>query len=640
MKLTTFQNIAGRYARAHGRDSGIRVTFGGRQAFVTPGRLNLPALPPGTIMSTYHADVFRGYLDHEVGHLRNTDLRLVQQQPEFAPLEEGTSGTMPKPNPKYDPILTWLWNVSEDVYEERVECGDWPGKRRFLDTTHRFMDGECRKELEAKREAGEEDDWSHMVLRAFYREVWSYRDVARDVGHDLTLEDLGCPAVQAAIEEDLPGLASTSDCLLFARRVKALLEEASEEFGKGDDEDGEEGGDGEGQPGDGTGQPGEPGKGGQPSEKGDLDEAAQDLFNMLMDKAFEQLMAEVGKLNAKKGGTPNAGVGSPGDDEDDEGVPFGSSLPSTVPKVELDPDHAGHPHREMPHGDVWLPPSSTEQDRVFVPSEEDENTYRTERANLSAEISATKKALNQYLRAATMTAWSRGLLEGDLDEEMLADHAAFGDRRIRKLKRQRTMRSCAISLMVDLSASMNASIVRQTAITIAEALATISKVKLQVAGFYIGGGSYPEEAGCGRRCPLKIPLFKGFDEPYLKTTARLGAIGTSGTTPLAEGYAYAFDSVLTRKEQRRIVWVVTDGAPYYAVCHGRYGDHSDWALTADIYRKAQKLGVETMALGIGHATGMAPHVDRFARIGEITDLNAAILRLTREIFLNEDAFEG
>lgn len=649
MRLTTFQTVASRYSRTIGRESRVRVTFGGRMAYVRKEqgggkRLNLPALPPGTVMTTHQADVFRGYLDHEVGHLRWTDLDYVQEQKEFLPVtsvDPGEVGNF-KLNKEYDPTLTWIWNVLEDVYEENRTIVDLPGTARFLASVHRFMDGEARKQHAKLESEGYEKTYEDLVLSAIYREAWRHRGVPRDVGHDLELDQLGLDEVRDLIESRLPACESTADCVALAREIKPHLEDASDEFSKkpfdpnsgGGGQEGEEGEEGQG--GDGPPGPDFPGSGAPGS--GDLDESAERMMSWIIDKALDGIVRDVMGLNARESGKGDGNEVSStlpgqykGGGKKDRTC---STTPNVPSEVSLDPENSGSSHRPMEQWDEWLPPVTSEYDQIFVPSSENHDRYRRERAELASHISAAKKNLNTFLRSRTLKAWTRGLVEGDLDDDALADFAALGDRRVYKARRERSIVGSDVALILDLSSSMNAELVRQAGITIAEALADIRRVNLMIAGFYSGHKHLGEAEGCGRNVDLKIPLFKGFDEPYRRIVGRLGAVGTGGCTPLGEGFAYAYEALLERKGPRRVLWIVTDGAPWYSTCSSAGGRHSDYALLEAVSAKARRRGIETMALEIG-CSNIAGYVGRAEQINHIDEMTQAIIRLTRRVLVPE-----
>lgn len=639
MKHLSFQNMAAKAVIVLGRSSKIKLRFSGDTAFITPHMLiNLPVMPAGTILTSHQADVWRGYLDHEVGHAVHSDLRIMAGMKEFQPFEINQTSNKIERNKDYDPVLTMLWNVLEDVWEENQQIQVLPGTRRTLTCLCRFIDDEATR----KWALPDTDPitWMDMVLAAFYREAWKHRGYpAQTIAGDMTLEHLlGDSRIQEMMDHEMPEMECSQDNLDLARAIKELLEEASEDFtppnqrGDGapeDQEDGDEGGAQKpGAPG-----PGMPGAGGAPGdgpmEIGDLTDSALEMMNLVRDMAYAALTDKIRQTNLAEQARGKKALGEKGDDGSQYAAK--GSLPSSPGEdADVDPngDASVSDHEAMRDGHTFFPAATTERDRIFVPSGENMARYQKERRELASDISAAKKALNIFLRAQTHSAWENGLLEGEhLDYDSLTDHVISGDNRVRRTRRIRSLVDTDILLLLDLSGSMDSELVRQAGITIAEALASIKKARVQIAGFTTGHyhTRAPGGTGVGRTASLQIPLFKAFDEPYKRCQARLGAIETDECTPLGEAYAYGYEALIMRRAPRRVLWVVTDGSPFYP--HGDY-EHSDTALSREIHQKARAAGIDTMALGIGEQ-GMKPYVDRHGYIDEISQLTPAIIAMTK-----------
>lgn len=64
-----------------------------------------------------------------------------------------------------------------------------------------------------------------------------------------------------------------------------------------------------------------------------------------------------------------------------------------------------------------------------------------------------------------------------------------------------------------------------------------------------------------RHDPVRIDLFKDWDESFRKCKARFGAYTATGGTPLSDGIQYALRALNERTERYRVVLVLTDGVP-------------------------------------------------------------------------------
>lgn len=612
MKVTTFQTVAARLANTIGRDRGVRVTFGGRVASAKPGHVHLPALPAGTVLSPFEADLMHGYLDHEVGHIRRSDYTVLAETREEC---------------KTKPGLKTIDNWVEDVWSENETRVEYPGSERYLNTTHNFMDEQRMAKLLKQYKAGKIPTLAAFAMSLTYREIWKKRGLKRDVGTDLTLEDLGLGEVAELIEKEFGQVRSSQDSMKLARKIHALLEKAVKKFkppppGEENDEEDTDGepGDGEpgdGEPGDGESGDGEPGDGGtldrnaKPTEAGSLDDSATESEHQDL---LEKILQRITSKNSR-----------------DEKL--GKKAPKvTLVEEEPDPDHVGEFVVVDWKGDDYLPPAGTEYDRIFVPSGEDIATYRKERAAMAGQISSIKKALTIFLRSKEMKAWTRGMEDGRLDEDALADLCVTGNPRVFKQRRSRTFPNTAFAVLCDLSSSMKAELVRITATAFVEALAQLPRIKTMVAGFYTNRGRYQPVPGSGRLEGMDLLLFKGFDEPYRTAMPRLGAIGTSGCTPLGEGYAYGFEALVKRLELRKILLVITDGMPCYDwnSMSNTGEEHNDFVLMQRVHEKCKTHGIETLGLGIRY-DGIASYVDTAECINGPAELAAKVLEMTKRV---------
>lgn len=639
MKVTTFQTVASKLANTIGREKGVRVTFGGTGAWSVPGHVHLPALPAGTTLTPFEADLMRGYLDHEVGHVRRSDFGILRRcQKEF----------------KKAPSLKSLWNFCEDVWSENLTIEDYTD--RFLNVTHTYMDERQVSEVAARQAAGNPVTMADLACRLTYREIWRKRGLERDVGSDVTLEDLGLGKVTELVEKEFPRCRTSQDNLKLARKIHALLKDAVENFepppapgeedgdeksdggsgggegdGGGDENEGVGGdagadeGDGGNESGDGAGtgageyQNGRAKRDAKPTEAGSLDESAGRSEHQ---ELLEEILQRIVGKNAKD---ENRGKSRAG----------GLVIPQLVMEEQPpDPNNPGEFITMYWSGDDYLPPAGTEHDRIYVYGSENLDTYRKERAAMAAQIASVKKALTVFLRSREMKAWTRGLEDGRLDEEMLADLCVTGNQRIFKQRRLRTFPNTAFAVVLDLSSSMAAHLVRLTATSFVEALVQLRRIKTMVAGFTTNSWSYPSSPGCGRTIGMDMVLFKAFDEPLRSAMGRLGAIGTTGYTPLGEGYAYGFEALVKRPELRRVLLLVTDGQPCYTWGErdSHLGcEHNDFALMRHVHEKCQTHRIETLGLAIGRDATIDGLVDRPERIKGIHELAGKVLEMTKRV---------
>lgn len=565
MRHETFIGFAKKLAETTGRSQGLNITFGGQVAFTDGRQINLPSLPPGTVLSPTEARVLEGYVDHEAAHCRHTDFKVMKQ--------------LDKDPHKVE--LHHLWNILEDIRIENAHIQTYPGVRPFLDDLARHVDEEARDLIAEEKKAGKEPPF-HSIL--YYHVYKHYRNIDTFI-FDKDLSDYPKWATQwKMVDSRLPACRSSQEALNLARDLFKSLPREEQLRMKAPSFDGHEA------------------RGG----------AALDVLLAVMDKNDD--------LETKKG---------PGQPKDGQG----KGKPTIVIKAKPGDDDQSSQHRYRNTGKSWYPPETTKNDRIFEPSRTNMGQYHATRGMVSAEISATKKMLNLYLRSRRRRAWSRGLEKGKLDATRLPQLLITQEKRVMKERREIQRVNTAVELLVDLSSSMNNETTRQAAILIAEALADIKGISLEVVGFTTRSGlnNYQygtNKKGVGRLDAMDLLIYKGFDQPYLKARGTLGALQTSGSTPLAEAYGYSLERILTRDEPRRLLWIISDGDP--AIMAGD-PDHNDYVLMSRLHTKAKKLGIETAGMFIGHGESrLKKYVDKLVSVSSAQAFPRALLDMTKE----------
>lgn len=149
------------------------------------------------------------------------------------------------------------------------------------------------------------------------------------------------------------------------------------------------------------------------------------------------------------------------------------------------------------------------------------------------------------------------------------------DTRIFQTRRDKVADNTAIAILVDKSGSMSCQIHLATAaaFSVAKATESMPGVKCAVAGF-------PQSSG--------VVGLKAFDE---KANAARFAIGASGGTPLDVALRWAGQKLWPRRENRKIVLVLTDGEP------------NDPNLAKTLVDLLIEHDIECYGIGIGEGTG-------------------------------------
>lgn len=125
MKVHELSHAITTSAAIFGRNENVTVVFEGSQAQTDGNVIILPAMPLNADISEDTAQVIRGYIDHEAGHIRHTDFDVV--------------------NSIKDESLMKIWNSIEDIWLERRVREEYIGSEKNLRATAEFVSG---KEME------------------------------------------------------------------------------------------------------------------------------------------------------------------------------------------------------------------------------------------------------------------------------------------------------------------------------------------------------------------------------------------------------------------------------------------------------------------------------------------------------------
>lgn len=510
MKVQSFQFNAARYAAIVGRRNGVSVVFQGREAATDGKTIVLPQLPQGTMMSPWEAEVFGGYIDHEVCHCRHTDFEVWGSQ-------------------NGEQLLKFISNLLEDIRVENKQIEAYPGTRRYMDALSIFVDKIDGRAPPSNPEA--------EALSMIYQEAWQkYRHVEGAPKSELSKV---YPEI-AALMEELPACDSTKDAMKLAVRIRELLPKNNDGM--------------------------KPPDAGPLAmlDAGDLEaEATKENLDGKRVQALTKLLVKIEEINNQ---LINA---------DKEGKPITSSY-----RME---------------GTTVLPPSPTARDVWNYKPAPNEICYKVTRDQVSSETNALKKMLHIYLQSRNKKGHYRGLDEGSLDEEQL--YGFKFESRLYSQRRVAVAMNTAVLLLIDQSSSMDAGSTIQSTMMIAEALSSVKKIKLKISGFSAAGGMiFGTQAGYGRQNSMTYTTFKAFDEAYDRVKARLGSLTTSGYTPLGCAYGRALGELVHRTEERRVLWLLSDGEPAFQKADPA---HSDRIMLERLYRKARAMHIEVKAVYVG-----------------------------------------
>ena len=252
---------------------------------------------------------------------------------------------------------------------------------------------------------------------------------------------------------------------------------------------------------------------------------------------------------------------------------------------------------------------STKDDVIEVPKTDRGFDYRKEIEELRPYVSGLRRRLLRTLMGRKETRWLGDKTRGSFDPRSLHRLVTCSSSRIFRKHVEAEAKNTACTLLLDLSSSMSG-----PAIDMCQKLAVLFGETLDMLGFpteVIGFSTLDadvraevaRETGVSeeelakrfsRFVPLYHSVFKAFEEPWRKVTARFGAMGTKSLTPLGESLLFAGKGLAPRPESRKIVFCLTDGKPVV----GAWDENVTWDRACEAVRKLTRAGIEPVGIGI------------------------------------------
>lgn len=270
--------------------------------------------------------------------------------------------------------------------------------------------------------------------------------------------------------------------------------------------------------------------------------------------------------------------------------------------------------------------------------------------HLQGAVARLANRLQRKLMAQQSRGWDFDLEEGLLDTARLTravtdpmSPLAF------KQERDTTFRDTVVTLLLDNSGSMRGRPITVAA-TCADILArTLERcgVKVEILGFttkawkggqsresWIGTGKPPAP---GRLNDLRHIIYKSADAPWRRARRNLGLMMREGLLKEnidGEALTWAHERLLGRPEQRRILMMISDGAPVddctLSVNPGNYLERHLRYVIEEIETRSP---VELIAIGIGH--DVTRYYKRAVTIVDAEELAGAMTDQLADLFDDE-----
>jgi cobaltochelatase CobT len=238
-------------------------------------------------------------------------------------------------------------------------------------------------------------------------------------------------------------------------------------------------------------------------------------------------------------------------------------------------------------------------------------------AHLQGAVGRLANRMQRRLMAQQNRSWDFDLEEGYLDSARLTRMIIDPMQPLSfKMERDTQFRDTVVTLLIDNSGSMRGRPITVAA-TCADILArTLERcgVKVEILGFttkaWKGGqaretwlaGGKPQTPG--RLNDLRHIIYKSADEPLRRARSNLGLMMREGLLKEnidGEALIWAHNRLLARSEQRRILMMISDGAPVDdSTLSVNPGNYLERHLRAVIEQIETRSPVELLAIGIGH----------------------------------------
>ena len=273
-------------------------------------------------------------------------------------------------------------------------------------------------------------------------------------------------------------------------------------------------------------------------------------------------------------------------------------------------------------------------------------------AHLQGVIARLANRLQRRLLAMQTRAWDFNLDEGMLDTARLARVIVNPMHSLTyKQERDTEFRDTVVSLLIDNSGSMRGRPITVAAMSADILARTLERcgVKVEILGFttrmwkggqarerWIGAGKPPNP---GRLNDLRHIVYKAADAPWRRARKNLGLMLREGILKEnidGEALLWAHNRLIGRPEQRRILMVISDGAPVddstLSVNPGNYLERHLRDVIAYIENRSP---VELLAIGIGH--DVTRYYRRAVTLVDAEQLGGTVMEKLAELFEEESA---
>ncbi|MEM7642866.1 MAG: cobaltochelatase subunit CobT [Pseudomonadota bacterium] len=314
--------------------------------------------------------------------------------------------------------------------------------------------------------------------------------------------------------------------------------------------------------------------------------------------------------------------------------------PPPPPVSEADPNYVVYTeaHDEVVGAEDLAEPQELERLRAYLDQQLEP---------LKGAVSRLANKLQRRLQAQQNRSWEFDLEEGILDAGRLARVVANPTTPLSfKMERDTEFRDTCVTLLLDNSGSMRGRPISIAAICADVLARTLERcgVKVEILGFTTRawkGGLAREDwlkdgrpATPGRLNDLRHIIYKSADAPWRRVRPNLGLMMKEGLLKEnidGEALEWAHRRMVARPEARKILMVISDGAPVDdSTLSVNPANYLEKHLRDVIAMVEKRRAVELLAIGIGH--DVTRYYDRAVTITDVEQLAGAMTEQLAALF--------
>ena len=285
-----------------------------------------------------------------------------------------------------------------------------------------------------------------------------------------------------------------------------------------------------------------------------------------------------------------------------------------------------------------------EKDEEIIRLRKDLDQQLTNLQNLVAKLA---NKLQRQLLAKQNRSWEFDLEEGLLDASKLSRVITNPFHPLSyKMEKEIEFKDTIVTLLIDNSGSM-----RGRPISVASICADIlsrtlerCSVKVEILGFttknWKGGKSREKwnlenkPLNPGRLNDLRHIIYKSADKPWRQSKKNLGLMLKEGLLKEnidGEALLWAFKRIAVRKEERKILMVISDGAPVDdSTLSVNSGNYLEKHLKQTVKWIEENSNVEILAVGIGH--DVTRYYSKAIKIADVQELGDVMINQLTKLF--------